>query len=110
MGERGTNLSEGQRQAVSILRAAVNNPQIIIMDEATSQLDMKNEGIIQNAIFKFMEGKTIIIIAHHLETIINSDYVYYIDNGRILEEGAPDQLMNKGTKFYDLYIKNELLI
>ncbi|MCL4310824.1 MAG: ABC transporter ATP-binding protein/permease [Candidatus Thermoplasmatota archaeon] len=110
VGERGTNLSEGQRQAVSILRAAVNNPQIIIMDEATSQLDMKNEGIIQNAIFKFMEGKTIIIIAHHLETIINSDYVYYIDNGRILEEGAPDQLMNKGTRFYDLYIKNELLI
>ena len=110
VGERGTNLSEGQRQAVSILRAAVNNPHIIIMDEATSQLDMKNEGIIQNAIFKFMEGKTIIIIAHHLETIINSDYVYYIDNGRILEEGAPDQLMNKGTKFYDLYIKNELLI
>ena len=110
VGERGTNLSEGQRQAVSILRAAVNNPQIIIMDEATSQLDMKNEGIIQNAIYKFMEGKTIIIIAHHLETIINSDYVYYIDNGRILEEGAPDQLMNKGTRFYDLYIKNELLI
>ncbi len=110
VGERGTNLSEGQRQAVSILRAAVNNPQIIIMDEATSQLDMKNEGIIQDAIFKFMEGKTIIIIAHHLETIINSDYVYYIDNGRILEEGAPDQLMNKGTRFYDLYIKNELLI
>ena len=110
VGERGTNLSEGQRQAVSILRAAVNNPHIIIMDEATSQLDMKNEGIIQNAIFKFMEGKTIIIIAHHLETIINSDYVYYIDNGRILEEGAPDQLMNKGTRFYDLYIKNELLI
>ena len=110
VGERGTNLSEGQRQAVSILRAAVNTPHIIIMDEATSQLDMKNEGIIQNAIFKFMEGKTIIIIAHHLETIINSDYVYYIDNGRILEEGAPDQLMNKGTRFYDLYIKNELLI
>ncbi|HIH60870.1 MAG TPA: ABC transporter ATP-binding protein, partial [Ferroplasma sp.] len=98
VGERGTNLSEGQRQAVSILRAAVNNPQIIIMHEATSQLDMKNEGIIQNAIFKFMEGKTIIIIAHHLETIINSDYIYYIDNGRILEEGIPDHLINKGTR------------
>ena len=110
VGERGTNLSEGQRQAVSILRAAVNNPHIIIMDEATSQLDMKNEGIIQNAIFKFMEGKTIIIIAHHLETIINSDYIYYIDNGRILEEGIPDHLINKGTRFYDLYIKNKLLI
>jgi ATP-binding cassette subfamily B protein len=110
VGERGSNLSEGQRQAVSILRAAVSNPQIIIMDEATSQLDMKNEGIIQNAIFKFMEGKTIIIIAHHLETIVNSDYIYYIDRGSMLEQGTPGELMNKGTKFYDLYIKNKLLI
>ncbi len=110
VGERGSNLSEGQRQAVSILRAAVNNPDIIIMDEATSQLDMKNESIIQSAIFKFMEGKTIIIIAHHLETIVHSDYIYYINNGKILEEGDPDQLMNKGTMFYDLYIKNKLLI
>ena len=110
VGERGTNLSEGQRQAVSILRAAVNNPQIIIMDEATSQLDLKNEGIIQSAIFKFMEGKTIIIIAHHLETIVNSDYIYYIDHGSILEEGTPECLMNRGTRFYDLYLKNKLLI
>jgi ATP-binding cassette subfamily B protein len=110
VGERGSNLSEGQRQAVSILRAAVNNPQIIIMDEATSQLDLKNETIIQAAMFKFMENKTIIIIAHHLETIVNSDYIYYIDNGSTLEEGKPDQLMNEGTRFYDLYIKNKLLI
>ncbi|WMT51959.1 MAG: ABC transporter ATP-binding protein [Ferroplasma sp.] len=110
VGERGTNLSEGQRQAVSILRAAVNNPQIIIMDEATSQLDLKNEGIIQNAIFRFMDGKTIIIIAHHLETIVNSDYIYYIDHGSILEEGTPEDLMNRGTRFYDLYLKNKLLI
>ena len=110
VGERGTNLSEGQRQAVSILRASVNNPQIIIMDEATSQLDLKNEGIIQSAIFKFMEGKTIIIIAHHLETIVNSDYIYYIDRGRVLEEGTPEDLMNNGTRFYDLYLKNKLLI
>ncbi len=110
VGERGSNLSEGQRQAVSILRAAVNNPQIIIMDEATSQLDMKNESIIQSAIFKFMEGKTIIIIAHHLQTIIHSDYIYYIDRGKTLEEGEPDMLMGEGTRFYDLYIKNKLLI
>lgn len=110
VGERGTNLSEGQRQAVSILRASVNNPQIIIMDEATSQLDLKNEGIIQRAIFKFMEGKTIIIIAHHLETIVNSDYIYYIDHGTIIEEGTPESLMNSGTRFYDLYLKNKLLI
>jgi ATP-binding cassette subfamily B protein len=110
VGERGTSLSEGQRQAVSILRAAIKDPEIIIMDEATSQLDMKNESIIQNAIFKFMEKKTIIIIAHHLETIINSDYIYYINNGHIIESGTPGELMNEGTKFYDLYIKNKLLI
>jgi ATP-binding cassette subfamily B protein len=110
VGERGTNLSEGQRQAVSILRAAISNPQIIIMDEATSQLDLKNEGIIQSAIFKFMEGKTIIIIAHHLETIVHSDYIYYINHGSILEEGTPEDLMNRGTRFYDLYLKNKLLI
>ncbi len=110
VGERGTGLSEGQRQAVSILRASINDPEIIIMDEATSQLDMKNEGVIQNAIFKFMEGKTIIIIAHHLETIVNSDYIYYINKGRVMEEGTPKELMNNGTQFYDLYIKNRLLI
>lgn len=110
VGERGSNLSEGQRQAISILRAVINNPEIIIMDEATSQLDSINEMNIQNSIYKIMKDKTVIIIAHHLNTIMNSDYLLYIKNGKIIEEGMPSELIKNHSYFYELYNQNKLLL
>ncbi len=110
VGERGSNLSEGQRQAISILRAVINNPEIIIMDEATSQLDSINEMNIQNSIYKIMKDKTVIIIAHHLNTIMNSDYLLYIKNGKIIEEGIPSELIKNHSYFYELYNQNKLLL
>ena len=110
VGERGSNLSEGQRQAISILRAVINNPEIIIMDEATSQLDSINEANIQNAIYKIMENKTVIIIAHHLNTIMNSDYLFYVKNGKIIEDGEPYTLIKNHGYFYELYNQNKLML
>ncbi len=110
VGERGSNLSEGQRQAISILRAVINEPEIIIMDEATSQLDSVNEINIQNAIYKIMENKTVIIIAHHLNTIMNSDYLFYVKNGEIIEEGKPSDLIKNQSYFYELYNQNKLML
>ncbi len=110
VGERGSNLSEGQRQAISILRAVINNPEIIIMDEATSQLDSINEANIQNAIYKIMENKTVIIIAHHLNTIMNSDYLFYVKNGKIIEDGEPYTLIKNHSYFYELYNQNKLML
>ncbi len=109
-GERGSNLSEGQRQSISILRAVITDPDIIIMDEATSQLDYINENNIQNAIRDLMKNKTIIVIAHHIRTILNMDRIFYIDNGKIIEEGAPLSLIKNGGYFYDLYMKNRSLL
>ena len=110
VGEGGSNLSEGQRQAISILRAVINNPEIIVMDEATSQLDSINEINIQNAIYKIMEDKTVIIIAHHLNTIMNSNYLFYVKNGGIIEEGEPSELIKNQSYFHELYNQNKLML
>ncbi|MEM0140331.1 MAG: ABC transporter ATP-binding protein [Ferroplasma sp.] len=110
VGERGTNLSEGQRQAISILRAAINDPEIIIMDEATSELDSKNEDSIQKALINYMEGKTVITIAHHINTILKADTVLYIDNGKIIEKGNPEELIKQKGYFYEAYRKSQILL
>ncbi len=99
----GNRLSEGQRQAVSILRAVIKNPDIIIMDEATSELDSINEKRIQDALLNLMADKTMIIIAHHIKTILHTDAVYYLDNGSIVEYGNPQALLKKEGKFYRIY-------
>ncbi|PSN82816.1 hypothetical protein B9Q13_03905 [Candidatus Marsarchaeota G2 archaeon ECH_B_SAG-G16] len=97
--ERGGNLSEGQKQVVSFLRAIVRKPKIIILDEATSQLDPFTESRLQKALFKALSGRTSIIIAHRLSTVKTCDFVIYIDNGKVVEMGPPSKLVNSDGRF-----------
>ena len=92
VGERGIKLSGGERQRVAIARAILRDAPIMVLDEATSSLDSESEGLIQKAIDKLMENKTVIVIAHRLSTIKKMDRIIVVDNGRIVEEGDHDSL------------------
>jgi len=98
--ERGVMLSSGQRQLIAFLRAYVNNPSILILDEATSSIDTYSEELIQKATEKITEGRTSIIIAHRLATIINADKIIVMDKGQIVEEGKHQELINREQGFY----------
>ncbi len=100
VGERGIKLSGGERQRVAIARAILKNAPILILDEATSSLDSHSESLIQDALDKLMKGKTAIVIAHRLSTIRKMDRVVVIDGGKILEEGAHDELLAKDQSLY----------
>ena len=99
----GANLSQGQRQLLAIARAAVADPPVMIMDEATSSIDTRTEAIVQRGMDKLMEGRTVFIIAHRLSTVMNSDVIMVLDHGRIIERGNHEKLIaDKGT-YYRLY-------
>lgn len=99
----GEGLSQGQRQLLSIARAALNNPPVLILDEATSSIDTRTEKIVQDGMDKLMKGRTVFVIAHRLSTIRNSDLIMVLDHGRIIERGNHEELIgNKGT-YYGLY-------
>ena len=98
--ERGVMLSEGQRQLISFLRAYIKNPSILILDEATSCIDSNSEELIQTATQKITENKTSIIIAHRLSTILNSDRIFVMNKGELVESGSHDELMKKEKGFY----------
>ena len=104
LSERASNLSEGQRQLLSIARAALADPAILILDEATSSVDTRTEVGIHQALLKLMEGRTTLVIAHRLSTIRNADLVLVIDQGRIIERGAHDELLAQGGFYHDLYM------
>ena len=98
--ERGVMLSSGQRQLIAFLRAYVSNPSILILDEATSSIDMYSEELIQRATETITTGRTSIIIAHRLATIINADKIVVMDKGIIVEQGTHQELLSQKTGFY----------
>jgi ATP-binding cassette subfamily B protein len=104
LGERGTGLSLGQRQLMAIARAALANPRILILDEATSSVDTRTERLIQGALEVLLAGRTSIVIAHRLSTIRNADQVLVIHEGEIIERGTHDSLMVAKGFYYDLYM------
>ena len=104
IGERGHNLSQGQRQLISIARAILADPHILILDEATSSVDTRTERLIQRALDELLHGRTSFVIAHRLSTIRNADQVLVIDQGEIIEQGTHATLMEARGKYYDLYM------
>ena len=99
----GANLSQGQRQLLSIARAAIANPPVLILDEATSSIDTRTEKIVQEGMDKLMKGRTVFVIAHRLSTIRNSDVIMVLEQGRIIERGNHDELLQQKGTYYQLY-------
>ncbi|SDB28066.1 ATP-binding cassette, subfamily B [Pseudobutyrivibrio sp. YE44] len=99
----GGNLSQGQRQLLAIARAAIADPPVLILDEATSSIDTRTEKIVQDGMDKLMHGRTTFVIAHRLSTIRNSDCIMVLDQGRIIERGSHEELIGEGGKYYQLY-------
>ena len=103
LSNNGSNLSQGQRQLISIARAAVADPPVMILDEATSSIDTRTEAIVQRGMDKLMEGRTVFVIAHRLSTVMNSDVIMVLDKGRIIERGNHKELIEQKGTYYQLY-------
>ncbi len=99
----GSGLSQGQRQLISIARAAVADPPVMILDEATSSIDTRTEAIVQKGMDRLMQGRTVFVIAHRLSTVQNSDVIMVLDHGRIIERGSHKKLIEEKGKYYQLY-------
>ena len=104
----GANLSQGQRQLLAIARAAIADPPVLILDEATSSIDTRTERIVQDGMDKLMSGRTTFVIAHRLSTVRNSDCIMVLEQGRIIERGTHDQLIEEKGKYYQLYTGNSI--
>ncbi len=104
----GANLSQGQRQLLAIARAAIADPPVLILDEATSSIDTRTERIVQDGMDKLMKGRTTFVIAHRLSTVRNSDCIMVLEQGRVIERGTHDQLIEEQGKYYQLYTGNAI--
>ena len=100
----GANLSQGQRQLLAIARAAIADPPVLILDEATSSIDTRTEKIVQDGMDKLMKGRTTFVIAHRLSTVRNSDCIIVLEQGRIVEQGTHDELIAKGQHIVQLLV------
>ena len=105
----GGNLSQGQRQLLSIARAAIANPPVLILDEATSSIDTRTEHLVQDGMDKLMKGRTTFVIAHRLSTVKNSDCILVLEKGSIIERGTHEELLDEKGRYYQLYTGNQIL-
>ena len=103
----GCGISQGQRQKLLIARAVYKNPEFIFLDEATNSLDANNERTIMDNLNEFYKGKTVLIVAHRLSTVMNADNIIVMDNGRVVEQGTHQQLAKRHKVYYSL-VKNQL--
>ncbi len=104
----GANLSQGQRQLLAIARAAVADPPVLILDEATSSIDTRTEALVQEGMDRLMQGRTTFVIAHRLSTVRNADCIMVLEQGRILERGSHEKLMEEKGRYYQLYTGNAI--
>jgi ATP-binding cassette subfamily B protein len=103
VGERGHKLSGGERQRIAIARVLLKDPKVLILDEATSSLDSHNEALIQEALVPLLSGRTSLVVAHRLSTILSADVIFVVDNGKVVEHGTHAELLRKGTIYASLY-------
>lgn len=108
IGERGVQLSGGQRQRIAIARAMLKDPQVLLLDEATSSLDAENESVVQEALDRLMKNKTSVIIAHRLSTVRNANKIAFLNEGRVLELGSHEELMNLSSGSYKKFVNQQL--